>query len=583
LIPFLTPKQPITTTNYTLPTETIEQHYNNITTTKQMMHSGDATKRKKKDRVSIQTPDDEDLEAGGGHAIGLGLGLGLASPIPNPTASYPTIHPSGHQHEEEDDDPRLLPSIPTPRRSSKHNSENENENIKKNGGPPNRQRGLPGYGHDGHGGFHGLNKSMAKLDLRHSMAAPSAAPVVPDYNDYLRAQRGLATKGRHSLLSTMASSEYSRDSVALLGNTRFTIAEGGIPEVSEREEEESERPPPTTTSRPAKKEESRTSNASSTTSNHHGRKRVSEVISLIGGRMPHMRESASWQTFLEHQYQHQHEPHDDDDPDQPDGYDLDEHGHDHNASIPLYCVPVQRQRWGDDQILPHINWGDLFFDLFYVAAAYNLGVLLISSMNADDWKRGLVYFIGIFGPLYNTWENDMNYSGRYTVVDHAHRIFEVIRYLLVGAAVLNVKTLTFMADSSSFETFSLMTSLFLESAMQLGFNLEVAYFADGDRTAIYRHTVLKIRNHVLPSVLVYGAAASIAGFLFFDASSTDRRSLALSSDGATIASMLGDGWRLSDAPYLLSLTGYVLQLFGTAIYKIRLSHTTEDIRDHFGE
>jgi hypothetical protein len=75
----------------------------------------------------------------------------------------------------------------------------------------------------------------------------------------------------------------------------------------------------------------------------------------------------------------------------------------------------------------------------------------------------------------------------------------------------------------------------------------------------------------------YGAAASIAGFLFFDASSTDRRSLAVSPDGAPIASMLGDGWRLPDAPYLLSLTGYVLQLFGTAIYKIPLSHTTEDI------
>ena len=37
---------------------------------------------------------------------------------------------------------------------------------------------------------------------------------------------------------------------------------------------------------------------------------------------------------------------------------------------------IQRQRWGEVQVLPHVNWGDLFFDLFYVAAAYNLAAIL---------------------------------------------------------------------------------------------------------------------------------------------------------------------------------------------------------------
>src|SRR5210317_2214880 len=34
----------------------------------------------------------------------------------------------------------------------------------------------------------------------------------------------------------------------------------------------------------------------------------------------------------------------------------------------LWSPPKQRQRWGDETTLPHINWGDLFFDLFYVLA-----------------------------------------------------------------------------------------------------------------------------------------------------------------------------------------------------------------------
>ena len=52
----------------------------------------------------------------------------------------------------------------------------------------------------------------------------------------------------------------------------------------------------------------------------------------------------------------------------------------------------QRQRWDDQQILPHVNWGDLFFDLFYVAAAYNLAVILKES---PSWE-GFVYFISCY-------------------------------------------------------------------------------------------------------------------------------------------------------------------------------------------
>jgi hypothetical protein len=36
--------------------------------------------------------------------------------------------------------------------------------------------------------------------------------------------------------------------------------------------------------------------------------------------------------------------------------------------MPFFSHPQQRQRWGDAQLHPHTNWGDIFFDLFYVAA-----------------------------------------------------------------------------------------------------------------------------------------------------------------------------------------------------------------------
>ena len=42
--------------------------------------------------------------------------------------------------------------------------------------------------------------------------------------------------------------------------------------------------------------------------------------------------------------------------------DIDENGQFHDAHAhlkPVYSPPVQRQRWGEDQVLPHVNWGKL--------------------------------------------------------------------------------------------------------------------------------------------------------------------------------------------------------------------------------
>jgi hypothetical protein len=78
---------------------------------------------------------------------------------------------------------------------------------------------------------------------------------------------------------------------------------------------------------------------------------------------------------------------------------IDDNEEDHHSIVPWFHSPVQRQRWGKDQVLPHVNWGDLFFDLFYMAAAYNLGAMLMSALNPDEWQRGVIYFIGIFGPI----------------------------------------------------------------------------------------------------------------------------------------------------------------------------------------
>ena len=48
---------------------------------------------------------------------------------------------------------------------------------------------------------------------------------------------------------------------------------------------------------------------------------------------------------------------------------IDENGHLHDNYAhnlkPFYSPPVQRQRWGDDQALPHVNWGKFYLFSFF--------------------------------------------------------------------------------------------------------------------------------------------------------------------------------------------------------------------------
>lgn len=52
---------------------------------------------------------------------------------------------------------------------------------------------------------------------------------------------------------------------------------------------------------------------------------------------------------------------------------IDENGQFHDAHAhmkPFYAPPIQRQRWGEDQVLPHVNWGELLVNLCMHACIY---------------------------------------------------------------------------------------------------------------------------------------------------------------------------------------------------------------------
>ena len=257
--------------------------------------------------------------------------------------------------------------------------------------------------------------------------------------------------------------------------------------------------------------------------------------------------------------------------------------HDHHHVVPWYSPPIQRQRWNEDQILPHVNWGDLFFDLFYVAMAYNLGVMLVSAMNSENWLRGIIYYVGSFGPLWNSWELSMLYESRYTTVDYYHRLFEVVRYLFVSTAVVHVKSVDLFSDPSSTETLLFTCAILGESIMHLILNLELYFWGQGDREAIQKHTLRMLKIQFIPTMLVYLSAVITSGVFYSQSKDKDGqgggyRLLAEVAETATAGKYASEAsyyseplFSVYDVPLTLMAFGYLLSMF---LYTIRMVSAT---------
>lgn len=258
-------------------------------------------------------------------------------------------------------------------------------------------------------------------------------------------------------------------------------------------------------------------------------------------------------------------------------------GEEEEHSIRFYRNPVQRQKWGEDQMLPHVNWGDLFFDLFYVAAAYNLGVMLIGALTPENWFRGIIYFIAIFGALFNIWESKLVYDARYSVIDYVHRIIEVIRVCFLSLAVVHIKTFDLMTDPNSVEMFSLSLGLLLETLVRMCLKVELILVGKGNIEAIKCHSKRKLRDNYLPTCALYLVAVTISGVNYFSKSDSD-------ADGGHLRMLAGDssatygtneeGWSSSDLPIVFIMAAYTLHIFRNAIKKTCMSPKEKDLRSY---
>eukprot|EP00934_Nitzschia_sp_Nitz4_P007472 Nitzschia sp. Nitz4//scaffold31_size150131//3535//5854//NITZ4_002807-RA/size150131-processed-gene-0.124-mRNA-1//-1//CDS//3329547596//7462//frame0 len=188
----------------------------------------------------------------------------------------------------------------------------------------------------------------------------------------------------------------------------------------------------------------------------------------------------------------------------------------HPVSLKLYSPPIQRQRWGQRQILPRVNWGDLFFDLFYVAAAYNASNILTEAPSGE----GCLYFLATFISVQHIWYMKMSYDARFVLQgdDVVHRTVEVLDLVILASVVLHIHPASVLSQTHDYvDMFGLSISLFCCWLVRFVKYIELCFFARGERELCYVMAVKECKIIAI-GLGLYLAAAIIAGKDYFSSS-----------------------------------------------------------------
>lgn len=187
------------------------------------------------------------------------------------------------------------------------------------------------------------------------------------------------------------------------------------------------------------------------------------------------------------------------------------------VKIRLFSPPRQRQKWGSDQVLPHVNWGDLFYDLFYVAGFYNLGNILVDNPSPS----GILYFCACFFCILFLWHNKTYYDSQFTDGDDIyHPIFRTVMLAAVATAVANISPVYRMSNPTKYiDMFMFALALVLATTLNIIRHTVCFAYGRGQRKNIMHTAKNNIRALCFPLVF-HLAAAVIAGNAHFGSDSS---------------------------------------------------------------
>ena len=236
--------------------------------------------------------------------------------------------------------------------------------------------------------------------------------------------------------------------------------------------------------------------------------------------------------------------------------------------IILYDPPRQRQRWNDDEVLPHVNWADLYFDLFYVAAAYNLSYVLM-GMDLTTPYEGVLYFLGLFGPILVEWFITTYFDARFSIgADPYHWFVEMLRFCFLATAVVHIRPPYEMREPSVYpDMFGFALGCTCLCIVNVYTSLEVITKGVGDKEAIKHSETFNIMSYSIQFVF-YLAATCISGIAYYGNTEEHSRLLAR-------ADVTNDG-NVTHIPIILCIAGWVSNVIFFMLNMLRWKNKTEE-------
>lgn len=225
----------------------------------------------------------------------------------------------------------------------------------------------------------------------------------------------------------------------------------------------------------------------------------------------------------------------------------------HPGRVLLYSPIRQRQKWGDTQVLPRVNWGDLFFDLFYVAATYNVSYILVN----DTTTTGILYAAGTFLPVMGVWQNKMYFDARFVHEDDLyHRLYSLAVLVVLATAVLHIRPVNYLSRPDAFiSMFVLSLCLVIERVLAVTRSVEIYWFGLGQTSVLRQVAIRDIRSMVL-SGSFYLAAAIVSGLEYYGNSNNSGSGSGARALAAAETTTYGTT-EPTNIPIILVLVGFV--------------------------
>ena len=162
---------------------------------------------------------------------------------------------------------------------------------------------------------------------------------------------------------------------------------------------------------------------------------------------------------------------------------------------------------------PSVNWGDLFFDVFYVAAAFNLSVIIKS----DPSSLSLLYVMGcLFAIFHNFWQQKLMYDSRFQTPDDIFHVgLEILQLVCLATAILHIRPVEDMSNVKRVEMFAFCVANLLTLPLSAIRIIETGLICVGQTEVVRYVAVTDFLVLVFSNLIVMMPATLLSGVLYF--------------------------------------------------------------------